>query len=458
MKGQVSALAAGIILFGLISVQGAANWPQFRGAAANGVSLESIPQTWDIDSGNNVAWQTAIPGLGHASPIIWDNRVYLATAVKPGAKQELKVGLYGEGNSFKEAETHQWRLLCLDASDGKVLWNKLGHEAIPRLERHTKGTHCNSTPATDGKRILAILGSEGLFAFDMNGEPLWRKDLGRMDSGPYDAPTLQWGFASSPVLHEGKVIVQCDVLSEQFLAAFDAQSGRELWRTPRREVATWCTPLIDTSGPRPQIIVNGWKHIGGYDFLTGHELWRMKGGGDIPVASPVLAGNVVILTSGHGSYRPMRAVRLDATGDITPPQIGGTNAAVLWCHPRQGNYIQTPIVVGDLVWGCSNDGAVTCFDVHNGTICYTKRLDGTGEAFSASPVAAGGKLYFTGELGDVFVLAASNRLSILATNKLGGQCLATPAISGDRIYFRTLDRLVAIGQTQHAVGASRKQR
>jgi outer membrane protein assembly factor BamB len=405
----------------------------------------AIPTTWDVQSGKNIRWQTPIPGLAHASPIVWQDSIYVATVVKPGAKAELKIGLYGEGNSYTEKESHQWRLLCLEKKTGKVIWDKLGYEAVPRLERHTKATHCNSTPATDGRHLAAMFGSEGVFCFDMNGQLLWHKDLGKLHGGPYDAPSMQWGFASSPVLHSDKVIVQCDTLSEQFLAVFDASDGKELWRTPREEVSTWCTPIVASSGGREQIIVNGWKHIGGYDLATGHAVWWLKEGGDVPVASPILADQTVILTSGHGKYRPIRAVRLDASGDVTPPEMGATNQAVLWCHPRKGNYLQTPIVVGDRVWGCSNDGIVTCFDVKTGQIHYEERIGGGGQGFTASPVAAKDKLYFTGEQGDVFVIPQSEKFSVVATNKLGGICLATPAISDGLLLFRTTEKLLAVG-------------
>jgi outer membrane protein assembly factor BamB len=425
-----------------------ADWPQFRGPQASGVDdSATTPTTWNVEGGENVRWQTEIPGLGHASPIIWGNHIYVATAVKPGAKAELKIGLYGAGDSYKEKETHQWRLLCLDKSSGRVLWDKLSHAAVPRLERHTKATHCNSTPATDGQRIVALFGSEGLFCFDMQGQKLWQKDLGKLHAGPYDMPSLQWGFAGSPVLHQGKVVVQCDTLSEQFLAVFDTKDGRELWRTPRNEAtSTWCTPVVASVAGKAQIVVNGWKQIGGYNFNTGELLWWLSEGGDVPVASPILAGDRVILTSGHGKYRPMRAVRLDATGDIKPPDISMTNHAVLWCHPRKGNYLQTPIAVGDRLWGCSNDGIVTCFDVRTGKINYEERIGGGGQGFTASPVAAKGKLYFTGELGDVFVLPVSDTFSVLATNKLGGLCLATPAISEGTIFFRTTEKLLAVAR------------
>src|ERR1041385_1175467 len=269
--GRLS-LAPVFLLLTCTGLRGATrtNWPQFRGPQASGVSdSAATPVTWDADAGRNVRWQQSIPGLAHASPIVWDRRVYLATVVKPGSKPQLKVGLYGAGDSYAEKEPHQWRMLCLDLATGKVLWNKLGHEAVPRLERHTKATQCNSTPATDGQRIVAMFGSEGLFCFDMQGELRWRKDLGRLHAAPHNDHSLQWGFASSPILHDGKVIVQVDTISEQFLAVFDAADGRELWRRPRKETSSWCTPLVATRRGRTQIIANGWQEIGGYDFQTG---------------------------------------------------------------------------------------------------------------------------------------------------------------------------------------------
>lgn len=432
---------------GALALSGRAeNWPQFRGPAASGVSTSSVPLRWDLGAGLNVRWQTAIPGLGHASPIVWQDRIYVATAVRPGAKAELKVGLYGDGDSFAEKDKHQWRLLCVDKASGKILWDKLALEAVPRLERHTKATHCNSTPATDGKRIVAMFGSEGLYCFDMNGDRLWSKDLGKLHAAPADMPSLQWGFASSPILHDGKVVVQVDTITEQFLAVFAAADGKELWRRTRKDNSSWCTPVVARTSGRTQIVANGWKEIGGYDFQTGAPHWWLSEGGDVPVASPVVAGDRVILTSGHGKYRPMRAVRLEATGDIKPLDIAQTNSGIAWVHPRKGNYLQTPIVVGDKVWGCSNDGIVTCFDLASGSIHYEERIGGGGQGFTASPVSAGGKLYFTGELGDVFVLPVSDKFSVLATNKLDGLCLATPAISDGAIFFRTTEKLLAIGK------------
>jgi outer membrane protein assembly factor BamB len=212
----------------------AADWPQFRGPQAGGVdAAKALPVEWSVKTGRNILWQTAIPGLAHASPIVSGERIYLATTV--GADDApLKVGLYGDIAPVQDEGIHQWRLLALDRSSGRILWNVPGFEGKPRVQRHPKSTHCNSTPATDGRRIAAIFGSEGLYCFDTNGTLLWKQDLGAMNSGYYVVPSAQWGFASSPVIHDGKVIVLCDVQTNSFLASFDLGSGRAFraWETP----------------------------------------------------------------------------------------------------------------------------------------------------------------------------------------------------------------------------------
>jgi outer membrane protein assembly factor BamB len=435
---------------------GAGNWPQFRGPQGSGIAEgQAPPAHWDLSTGQNILWRVAVPGLAHASPIVWGDRVYLATAVKPG-RAELKVGLYGDIASVNEPEIHQWRLLAFDLASGRQLWNTLAHEGLPRQRRHTKASQCNSTPATDGRRIVALLGSEGLFCFDSDGRRLWHHDLGPMDAGPYTTPTEQWGFGSSPVIHDEAVIVQCDTLSGQFLAKMNLEDGRELWRVPRRDVATWSTPAVVASGDRTLVIVNGWRTIGGYDFFSGQPIWWLTGGGDAPIPTPVTAHGLVYLTSAHGRWQPMRAVRLDAAGDITPPEVGMTNTAVAWVHPRHGNYLQTPLVAGDLLYGCTDYGLVTCFDAASGLIHYRERLKGRSQGFTASPVAAAGRLYFTGELGDVFVLRVGREFEVLACLELNEHCLATPALADGRILFRTRAHLVAIGE-KAGIAESREQ-
>lgn len=444
----LSAVATLLIAANLGFTAPAANnqWPQFRGPRASGVDDSApLPIKWNVATAENVLWRTPVPGLAHASPIIWNGRVYIATAVKPG-KTDLKVGLYGDIASANEKEPYQWRLLSLDKAVGKILWNQLAHEGMPKQPRHTKASQCNSTPATDGTNIVAIFGSEGMFCFDASGKLRWRKDLGPMDAGwLYRQSTVHWGFASSPIIHNGLVIVQCDVLSEQYVAAFRVEDGHQVWRTRRNDVGTWSTPTIETGEGRRQLILNGYKHIAGYDLDTGNERWHLNGGGDIPVPTPIVAHGLIYLTSAHGKYRPMRAIRPEAKGDITPASIEQTNAAIGWAHARQGSYMQTPIVVGDLLYGCHDTGVLTCFDAHTGKIHYSERLAAGLQGFTASPVSDGRHLYFAGEMGDVYVVPAGPKFSVAATNKLDEICMTTPAISDGALFLRTREHVVAIG-------------
>ncbi len=443
MKNAPLCIAVAVLLSATLCTA-SENWPQYRGTQARGLDdSKPLPTTWNVTTGENIRWQTPIPGLAHAAPIVWGDRVYVATAVQPG-KSELKVGLYGDIASVPNQEPNQWRLLALDKATGKVIWNVLAHEGVPKVARHTKATHCNSTPATDGKHIVAIFGSEGLFCYDDSGKLKWKKDLGPMDSGYFSMPSAQWGFASSPIIHDGKVVVQCDVQKGSFLAVFDLADGRELWRTARSDVPTWSTPTVVTAAGRTQITVNGWHHAGGYDFATGRELWKYDGGGDIPVPTPIAEGDLIYFTSAHGRMRPMRAIRADANGDLTPDDSGAQKPAVAWNHDRRGNYMQTPIVVKGLLYGCADVGLVTCFDAKTGEVRYSERLSKTSEGYTASPVSDGRNIFFTSELGNVFVVPASGEFSVTATNSLGETCLATPAISDGALFFRTRDNLVAV--------------
>jgi outer membrane protein assembly factor BamB len=360
-------------------------------------------------------------------------------------EQSLKTGLYGDIGAAKDMGKQEWRLLAIDKTTGEIVYNRLVHEGVPTVKRHTKATHCNSTPATDGKRLVAILASEGLFCFDLEANLKWKVDLGPMDSGYFNAKSAQWGFASSPVLHDGKVVVQCDVQEGSFLALYDLADGREIWKKPRTDVPTWSTPTIVEHEGGTQILVNGWRHSGAYDFETGREIWKLDGGGDIPVPTPVTAHGNAYFTSAHGKDRPIRAVRLGATGDITPKKIGDVSESIPWVHPRLGAYMGTPIVVGDNLYSCDGNGVLACFDAKSGEVRYRERLGADGGGFTASPVSDGRHLFFAGESGMVYVVPADGEFSVVASNDLDGACLATPAISDGMLVFRTLHRLIAIG-------------
>ena len=274
------------------------NWPSFRGHFARGIADHATPpSSWDLETGNNIKWKIEIPGLAHSSPVIWEERIFVTTAISGSENPELKVGLYGDVTPVAEESIHTWKVICINKANGDLLWERTAYSGIPKVKRHPKSTHANSTPATDGKHVVAFFGSEGLYCYDIKGNLLWKKDLGLLDSGFFIAPEAQWGFASSPVIYQNRVIVQCDIQKGSFIASFDINSGKEIWRTPRDEVPTWSTPTIHTHKGLTQIILNGFKHIGGYNFEDGIEIWKMQGGGDIPVPTPVVAHDLIFINN-----------------------------------------------------------------------------------------------------------------------------------------------------------------
>ena len=421
------------------------DWPQFRGVRASGVADGfEAPVRWNGETGENVLWKTAIPGLGHSSPILWGDLVCLTTA-DSGQDAELKVGLYGDIEPVANEVAQRWEVRCLDKARGAERWTATAHRGLPAIPRHPKATHANSTLATDGRHLVAMLGSEGLYAYDLEtGRELWTIDLGVLESGFFRAPTALWGFAASPVIHDGLVVIQADVLNESFLAAFDVSTGDEIWRTQRDDVPTWSTPTVHEVDGRAQIVVNGYRHIGGYDLATGRELWRMTGGGDIPTPTPVVADGVIFITNAHGQEAPIFAISEGASGDITPASGALSNDHLVWSRRRDGGYMQTPIVYGDLLYNCRDNGVLSVYETRTGQRLYQQRIDGGGSGFTASPIAADGKVYFSSEDGSVYVLKAGPELEVLSENPMGETLMATPALSEGVLYIRTRGHLVAI--------------
>ena len=423
------------------------NWPSFRGPNASGIAEGSAtPTRWDAENGKNVQWKTPIPGLGHSSPIVWRNRIFVTSAISGQEKPELKVGLYGDVTPVTDDTVHQWKVYCLDKNTGRILWERTAHTGVPKIQRHPKSTHANPTPATDGRHVVAFFGSEGLYCYDLRGKLLWKRDLGRLDSGWFVMPSAQWGFASSPLIYQDMVLIQCDVLTKPFLAALRLSDGSQIWRSARDDVPTWSTPTIDRDGERAQLIVNGYKHIGGYDLRTGKELWRLQGGGDIPVPTPVVAHGLVFITNAHGRMAPIYAIRTSAAGDISLQGAESANHHIAWSRLRDGGYLQTPLVYGDYLYVCRENGVLSCYEAKTGNRLYEERL-GTGRTgFTASPVAADGKVYFTSEDGDIYVVQAGPEFKLLSVNPMGEICMATPAISEGTLFFRTQGHLVAIAE------------
>ncbi|MCA1562535.1 MAG: PQQ-like beta-propeller repeat protein [Acidobacteria bacterium] len=305
----------------------AQNWPAFRGPDGGGVGSDSAapPVSWNVATPTNIAWKTAVPGMGHSSPIVWGNRVYVTTAVPASGTPTVVTGDVQKSGiaSATDVGPHSWRLLALDRDSGQILGDREAHKGVPRMKRHVKASHASATPATDGRYIVALLGSEGLFCFDMNGTLKWRQDLGVMDVGLVDDPSMQWGPASSPVIHQNLVIVQNDRHKESFLAAYDIVTGKEAWRTTHDEYPSWATLAVVKTATRTEIVTNAGKHIRGFDAKTGQELWRLSDNNtQVKVPTPVIAGDLVIVTGGYPpGGRPIYAIRPGGSGDVGATHI-----------------------------------------------------------------------------------------------------------------------------------------
>jgi outer membrane protein assembly factor BamB len=426
---SIPAVVCAVLL--TISSASADDWPSFRGARSAGVPERGVPPvSWDVAAGRNVAWSTPIEGLGHSSPVVWGDRVFLTSAV-PLAPSEADRGVHLEGYQMVAGVRQAWRLYCLDLRSGRVLWERTAHEGVPRVKRHGKASQASATPVTDGRHVVVMMGSEGLFTYDMEGKLLWRRDLGRLNVGFAGDPTEEWSPASSPVLHDGLVIVQNDRHQDSYLAAFDVATGEERWRVGRDEQPSWATPLVH-AGATTTIVTNSPRHIRGHDPATGKERWRVADGAEVKVPTPIAAGDLVIVTGGYPTGgRPIFAIRA-ATGEVA------------WKLDRGSPYTPTPIVYRDVLYVIVDNGVLHAYDVRSGRRLYQRRIAPDAGGFSASPVAADGRLYFASEDGDLFVVRAGPSYELLARNDMGEMVLATPAIAGDLLLVRTRTQLRAL--------------
>lgn len=418
-------------------------WPSFRGPYGLGyIEKSKPPTTWNAETGEHIKWKTEIPGLGHSCPVIWDNFLFVTTAVNTTKSESLKVGLYGDIDEANDSAVHEFKVYCLDKNSGNILWERLAHKGIPKSKRHTKASQANCTPATDGKYLVVHFGSEGLYCYDFSGNLVWKKDLGILAPGPYTDPGVEWGYASSPVIFKDKIIVQCDIPKTPYITAIDLATGREIWKTSRGdEVSTWCTPAIYAKDGKVQVIANGFNHICGYDFETGKEIWKLSNGGDAPAPAPVVTNDLIYLNSAHGKFSPIFVVKPNATGDITLAPDSTKNQYIAWSIKRGGAYMQTPLVYNGFLYNLQVNGQLMCFDALTGEVKYKDSLK---EAFTASGIAADGKLYFSSEDGNIYVVQSGPEYKLLAKNPMKDVCMATPAISGNTLYFRTQHYLIAV--------------
>ncbi len=426
--------------------QSTINWPAFRGLHGQGVA-QGFPvcTTWNADPSagtmDGVLWQTVVPGLGHSSPVIFGHRLFLITAISDEGTAELQITAGGKPTAADDNGGQQWIILCYDKTSGKELWRQTARTGQPRATRHAKATHANTTVCVDGKHVVAFLGSEGLYCYDMDGTLLWSRDLGVINISKYG---IGWGYASSPAIHNDRIALVCDDPTNPFVTVLRLSDGEEIWRTARTGDCerSWGTPFIHASDDAAQVVVNGWPWIVSYDLETGKERWRLEGGGDNPIPTPFEANGWIYITNAHGAKSPIYVVRPDALGHLSTEE-NSVSEAIVWSTQRGGSYMSTPVVCGDFLYLGNSNGVVRCFHAKTGEKLFEERL-GKEAGIIASLIAADGKVYCASENGNVYVLDAGSEFKLLAINSMSEPVLATPAISEGVLYIRTTRRLVAV--------------
>ena len=442
---QAKSSASTVITEDNVKVEKPSNWPSFRGRQAMGTADgQHPPLTWDAIKETNLVWKTFLPGLAHASPVIWDNNVFLITAQSSDTASEYRVGLFGDVEPANDNSSHIWKIYCLDKQTGKIKWEKKAYEGIPRVKRHIKASQANATPVTNGEYVAALFGSEGLVCYDFKGNELWRKDLGVLDAGWFFNEDTQWGPASSPVIYNNTVIVQCDRSKDSYIAAFDLKTGQEVWKTMRDEISSWGTPTVYNGKTRDELVTNASHFIRGYNPATGEELWRLSPNSEVTVGTPVFTDSLIFVTAGYPPIQPVYAIKPGGMGNISIADSLNNGEFIKWRKKRGGTYMPTPITYGGYLYTLSNNGQLICYEASTGEIKYKEIIKG-GNAFTASPVAADGKIYCTSEEKGVFVIKAGPEYELITSNPVDEICMATPAISGGFIFVRGQHHIFCFG-------------
>lgn len=414
-----------LLLAALAVVHADDNWPQWRGPLMTGESPTAKPPV-EWSETKNVRWKTALPGKGHSTPVVWGSRVFVTAAEPFGEKvTPFYSGAPGEHDNDPISQKHRFLALCLDRETGEILWRKTLREALPHAGGHMTGSLASSSPSTDGERVFAYFGTHGLYALDVDGNVVWEKDFGKMDS------KHGHGEGSTPVLFGDTLAVNWDHEAGSFVVALDTKTGAEKWRTPRDEATSWASPIVYEHDGVQQLIVSATHRIRGYDLRTGEVLWECGGLSQNVVASPVAADGIVVAGSSY-EKKAMLAIKLEgARGDLTEGDH------VLWHRTSRTPYVPSPLLVGDAVYCLSHyQGVLSRLEFRTGEEPTGPFRLGNLREIYASPVAAGGRLYLTDRTGVTLVLSATKEPAFLAANQLDDRLSASPALAGKDLFLR----------------------
>ena len=427
------------------------NWPRFRGTEG-GVAADhpSLPDVWGPKE--NIVWTINVPGRSWSSPVVWGDHVFITTAINTGETETLlPVASYvsrsnGGTMTFmdvsKPSAAHRWIVYDIDFNTGRIRWERTVRTGVPAKSRHLKNSYAAETPVTDGERVYAYFGDVGLFAFDMEGKPLWSK--------PMDAFEMQTGFghAKSPVIDDRHVYIVNDNEEQSFIVAFDKRTGTQVWRTDRNEKSNWTTPLVWRNERRTEIVTAATGGVRSYD-VNGTLLWELTGMSTFAVPSPVTSNGLLYVMSGYTAspLRPVYAIRAGAAGDISLKAEETSNAFIVWADRTLGTFNPSPLVYRGCLYVLHDRGFLTCSDPATGKPIYGRqRLSTDTATFTASPWAYNGKVFALSEDGDTYVIQAGPEFKVLGKNSLNEMALATPAVARGSLIVRTASKLYRISR------------
>ena len=459
-------MTLGLVMAGALGSSAASseqNWPQWRGPLAIGIAPNANPPTTWSET-EHIRWKVKIPGRGSATPIIWDNRIFVETAIPTGRQEGAAAGPtptraetpeagpnrpagqppQGRGSGGrggggfqapKPTEVYQFVVLCLDRATGKELWRQVAREEVPHEGHHrTDGTFASSSPVTDGERVYAYFGSRGVHCYDFEGKLQWSRDLGKMNI------VMSFGEGCSPALAGETLIVNWDHQGDSCIYGLDKRTGKTLWKQARDEKTSWATPLVVEQDGKTQVVVCASGKIRSYDPATGKVIWECAGLTRNVIPSPVVGQGLLFATSGYQG-NALLALRLDRTGDLT-----GSDA-IVWSYRQNTPYVPSPLFYeGRLYFFANNNATLSCLEAKTGRVLFSGEKLAQLQGVYASPVAAAGRIYVVGRNGATAVLKASDKLEVLATNQLNEQTDASPVLVGKELFLRGRDYLYCVGE------------
>jgi outer membrane protein assembly factor BamB len=431
MKSFACAALLALLLAPIASAE-TKNWPQFRGAASDGLGEgATLPDTWSTTE--NVVWKTELPGWGWSSPVVWEKRIFVTAAVHEGPRDKMFAGGY-PGGFVKPTEVHRWMTYCLDFDSGKIVWQREAHKGPPPQQRHPRNSYASETPICDGERVYAYFANIGLFCYDLEGKPLWEK---RWESYPMRGG---WGTGTSPVLHKDRLFIVNDNEKESFMVALEKTTGKQLWRVERAEKSNWATPYVWENELRTEIVTIGTNKARSYD-PEGNVLWELAGTSGLVSQIPLSKHGLLYLGAGY-HYGPLYAIRPGAKGDISLKGGETSNRWIAWSEPRGSSIHPGYLISGERLYVLFDAGLLTCFNAKTGeTVFPRQRLNTGGGRFYASPWAYNGKLFLLNEDGNTWVVEDGPKFNLIRKNSLEDFAWATPAISRGSLFIRTYTKL-----------------